>query len=228
MGEGIICKKGGVQMQTVESTHALICAKFPARSSCVCSRGSESFTAEGGMGLAAFAVTENGTWTVTISDGTRSRSGSVSINAAGEIKTIQINYPSDPVVSESGVLLSAENGLASGYSLGGNARMNGNAIRETNSGGFWISPAIDLTGYSTVTMSGYLRVATYGHSRVCVGSTSEKVFDITQTPELSATWLGGIDTLYTASLNVSSLNGLYYIGASSVSNNLEITGIVLS
>ena len=129
MGEGIICKKGGVQMQTVESTHALICAKFPARSSCVCSRGSESFTAEGGMGLAAFAVTENGTWTVTISDGTRSRSGSVSINAAGEIKTIQINYPSDPVVSESGVLLSAENGLASGYSLGGNARMNGNAIR---------------------------------------------------------------------------------------------------
>ena len=152
----------------------------------------------------------------------------MNINAAGEIKTIQITYPSEPVVSESGVLLSSQNGLASGYSLGGNARMSGNAIRERDGGGFWLSPAVDLTGYSTLTMSGYLRVATYGHSRVCVGSSSEKVFDIAQTPELSATWLGGIDSLYTASLNISSLNGPYYIGATSVGNNLEITGIVLS
>ncbi len=228
MGEGIICKKSGMRAQTAVSSYALICAKYPAGSNCVCSRGSESFTAEGGTGLAAFAVTGSGTWTVTISDGTRSRSGGVNINAAGEIKTIQITYPSEPVVSESGVLLSSQNGLASGYSLGGNARMSGNAIRERDGGGFWLSPAVDLTGYSTLTMSGYLRVATYGHSRVCVGSSSEKVFDIAQTPELSATWLGGIDSLYTASLNISSLNGPYYIGATSVGNNLEITGIVLS
>lgn len=228
MGEGILCKKGGMRTQTVVSDYALICANYPAGSNCVCSRGSESFTAEGGTGLAAFAVTGSGTWTVTISDGTRSRSGGVNINAVGDIKTIQMTYPDEPVVSDSGVLLSPQTGLTSAYSLGGNADMNGNAIRERNGGGFWLSPAVDLTGYSTLTMTGYLRAATYGHSRVCVGSSSEKVFDIAQTPELSATWMGGIDSLYTASLNISSLNGAYYIGATSVGNNLEITEIVLS
>ena len=57
---------------------------------------------------------------------------------------------------------------------------------------------------------------------------SESVFDIAKTPELYATWQGVFDTLYTVTLNVASLNGAYYIGATSVGNNLEITGIVLS
>ena len=57
MGEGILCKKGSILTQTAVSDYALICAKYPTGSSCACSKGSESFTAEGGTGLAAFAVT---------------------------------------------------------------------------------------------------------------------------------------------------------------------------
>lgn len=228
MGEGILCKKGSILTQTAVSDYALICAKYPTGSSCACSKGSESFTAEGGTGLAAFAVTGSGVWTVTISDGMRTKSGSVTISAAGEVKTIQLSYPSDPVVSEEGVLLSAQNGLANGYSLGGNASMNGNAIRERDGGGFWLRPAVNLSGYSTLSVSGYLRSAKYGQSRICVGSSSESVFDIAKTPELYAVWQGVFDTLYTVTLNVASLNGAYYIGATSVGNNLEITGIVLS
>ena len=215
MGEGILCKKGSILTQTAVSDYALICAKYPTGSSCACSKGSESFF-------------ESGVWTVTISDGMRTKSGSVTISAAGEVKTIQLSYPSDPVVSEEGVLLSAQNGLANGYSLGGNASMNGNAIRERDGGGFWLRPAVNLSGYSTLSVSGYLRSAKYGQSRICVGSSSESVFDIAKTPELYATWQGVFDTLYTVTLNVASLNGAYYIGATSVGNNLEITGIVLS
>lgn len=228
MGEAYFFRRGGANTSINVSGHAMICAKIPSGSACVCAKGGEMLTAENVPGIASFAVPSNGAWTVTISDGARGRTGLVDISGQGEIRAIQIAYPNAPVVSEGGVLLSTQNGLKSGVTLGGNAVMSGSAIRENGSGGFWLSPAVDVTGYSSLTVTGYLRASSGERSRICLGSSSAKVFDPGEIPEMGAVWMGGINALYTASLSITAMSGYYYIGSSSVGNSLEITGITLS
>ena len=228
MGEAYFFRRGGANASISVSSYAMICAKVPVGSTCVCAKGGEMFMTENTPGIAAFAVPSTGDWTVTISDGARGRTGLVVMSGQGEIRAIQIAFPSAPVVSEGGVLLSAQSGLKSGVTLSGNAAMSGSAIRENGSGGFWLSPAVDLSSYSTLTVTGYLRASGEERSRICVGSTGTKVTDPAETPEMSAVWMGGIDALYTASLSITPLTGSYFIGSSRVGNSLEITGITLS
>lgn len=228
MGEAYFFRRGGANASINTSSHAMICAKIPSGSACVCAKGGEMLTAENVPGIASFAVPSNGDWTVTISDGARGRTGLVAISGHGEVRAIQISYPGAPSVSEGGVILSAQSGLKGGCTLGGNAVLSSNAIRENGAGGFWLAPAIDLSSYSTLTVTGYLRKASQDRSRIGVASTSAKLFDAAEVPDMIAVWMGGLNALYTASLSITNLTGSYYIGSASVGNNLEITGITLS
>ena len=226
MGEAIFCRKSAA-VQNAADGYAIICARYPAMSDCRCEKSGRVHTVKKGSGASAFAVGESGTWTVTVSDGAHSSSGSVSIGAAGEIKSIQLSYSNAPLSGET-ALLTPGSGLASGYGLGGNALMSGNAIRETGDGGFWLSPAVDLSGYSRVTVSGVLHSASGTQSIIRVGSATDKVYNLLQTPERAVSWSGFIGLEGSVTLDVSALNGSYYIGSALVGNNLEITGIVLS
>ena len=167
---------------------------------------------------------------MTISDGTRSKSGTVNILSTGDVGTITLDYAVTPPTPQTvtKTLLSPQSGLASGCSVNGNAAFNGSTIRETDGGGFWLSPAINLTNYTTLTVSGMVRAVSYGYSRISVGSTTEKVFSIAQTPECFAEWSGLPDAEYTVSINIAALTGSYYIGSTAVGNNLEITRIELA
>lgn len=226
MGEAIFCRKGA-SAKNMADGYAIICVRYPAMSDCSCVKSGHAYTVKKGSGVSAFAVSENGTWTVTISDGKHTNSGSVSVSAAGEIKNLQLSYSSEPQAGET-ALLSPGSGLAGGYSLNGNAEMNGSAIRENGDGGFWLSPAVDLSGYSKVTVSGVLRSAVNTQSILRVGSATGKVYDLVQSPERAAVWSGFVGLEGSVTLDVSALNGTYYIGSALVGNNLEITGIVLS
>lgn len=228
MGEAYFFKRGGAGGSVAVSDYAMVCAKLPAGSDCICARGGDRMTAENVPGVASFAVPSDGGWTVTISDGTRGRSELVTISARTEVKTVQMSYPGEPVVSEGGVLLSAQSGMKNGLSVSGNVGMYGSMLREQGTGGFWLGPAVDLTDYATLTVKGYLRVSGGDKSRICLGSTSAKVFSAAGTPDMTAVWMGGINVLYTASLSVASLSGAYFIGSTGVGNNLEITEITLS
>lgn len=230
MGESYFLKRGGAQadMPIALSDYAMICARVPSGCECICAKAGERLSAENVPGLAAFAVPSSGPWTVTITDGTRGKSGLCEISGLGEVRAIQISYSANPAATEAGTILSAQNGLKSGYTIGGSASMSGKAIRESGSGGFWLSPAIDLSSYSLLTVTGYLRAGGTERSRICLGSNSAKVYDPAQTPDMTAMWMGGVNTLYTATLSVSALSGSYYIGSTAVGNNLEITGIILS
>lgn len=228
MGEAYFLKRGGMGNTIATSGYAMICAKIPAGSACVCAKGGERLTVDNAPGIVSFPVLSSGAWTVTISDGARGRTGLVAIVGHGEVRAIQIGYPGAPVVSEGGVLLSAQSGLKGGYTLGGNAVLSGSAIRENGAGGFWLAPAVDLTDYTSLTVTGYLRSAGQDRSRIGIASTSAMVFDAAEVPDMTAVWMGGIDALYTASLSITNLTGAYYIGSASVGNNLEITGITLS
>lgn len=228
MGEAYFLKRGRAQENepTAVSTYALVCARVPSGCECICAKGGESLSVENVPYLAAFAVTESGPWSVTITDGARGKSGLVEVSGAGEVRAIQINFSGDVEASET--ILSAQSGLKSGCTIGGSASMNGKAIRESGTGGFWLSPAIDLSSYSLLTVTGYLRARGENRSRICLGTTSAKVYNAAQTPDLTAVWMGGVDELYTAVLSVTALSGSYYIGSTAVGNTLEITGITLA
>ncbi len=230
MGEAFLCKRGSGSAETAVSACGFVCASVPQGSSCSCIQGDKRFSVDNAPGLVAFAVPACGAWTVTISDGTRSKSGTVNILSAGDVRTITLDYAVTPPTPQTvtKTLLSPQSGLASGCSVNGNAAFNGSTIRETDGGGFWLSPAINLTNYTTLTVSGMVRAVSYGYSRISVGSTTEKVFSIAQTPECFAEWSGLPDAEYTVSINIAALTGSYYIGSTAVGNNLEITRIELT
>ena len=230
MGEAFICRRGGGSAETAVSSCGFVCASVPQGSSCSCILGDKRFSVENAPGLVAFAVPDCGAWTVTISDGTRSKSGTVNILSAGDVGTITLDYSVAPPTPQTvtKTLLSPQSGLASGCSVNGNASFNGSTIRETDGGGFWLSPAVNLANYSTLTVSGMVRAVSYGYSRISVGSTTEKVFSIAQTPECFAEWSGLPNAEYTVSINIAALTGSYYIGSTAVGNNLEITRIELT
>lgn len=230
MGEAFLCKRGSGSAETAVSACGFVCASVPQGSSCSCIQGDKRFSVDNAPGLVAFAVPACGAWTVTISDGTRSKSGTVNILSTGDVGTITLDYAVTPPTPQTvtKTLLSPQSGLASGCSVNGNAAFNGSTIRETDGGGFWLSPAINLTNYTTLTVSGMVRAVSYGYSRISVGSTTEKVFSIAQTPECFAEWSGLPDAEYTVSINIAALTGSYYIGSTAVGNNLEITRIELA
>ena len=230
MGEAFLCKRGSGSAETAVSACGFVCASVPQGSSCSCIQGDKRFSVDNAPGLVAFAVPACGAWTVTISDGTRSKSGTVNILSTGDVGTITLDYAVTPPTPQTvtKTLLSPQSGLASGCSVNGNAAFNGSTIRETDGGGFWLSPAINLTNYTTLTVSGMVRAVSYGYSRISVGSTTEKVFSIAQTPECFAEWSGLPDAEYTVSINIAALTGSYYIGSTAVGNNLEITRIELT
>jgi len=230
MGEAYICRRGGGSSEVAVSSYGIICAVIPAGSSCSCIQGEMRLSVENTTGLVAFAVPDSGLWTVTISDGTKSKSGTVSIFSVGEIKTIRLDYSETPPAPEieTKTLLSPEDGLASGCSVSGNAVFNGRTIREREGGGFWLSPAVNLSNYTTLTVSGTARVVSYGYSRISVDTTTEGVFNIAQRPARFVEWTGMPNADYTVTINVAALNGSYYIGSTSVGNNLEITRIELT
>ena len=225
MGEAFLCRRGGGSPGVTESAYALLCVRFPAGSACACENGGESHALADGEGLAAFAVESGGTWTVTISDGTCVKSGSVTLQS-GAVKTLTLAYDEQP--ADARVLLSPEGGLAAGYTLVGNAAMDETAIRETGSGGFYLSPAVDLSAYTTLTVVGTLRVGTYTYSRIGADADPERVLESYPGPEAGLAWEGAFGTEYTAALDIAALEGEYYIGTMRGSNQLEITGIVLS
>jgi len=199
--------------------YAVIGASFPAGSTCTCVSGNTRFTAKDTSGAAAFAVPASGTWIVTCTDGERTKSRSVEITRAGQVECVTLSYEL--------ALLSPEDGLAPGFSLTGNAAVSGNAILESGNGGFCLSPAVDLTDYTQLSLTGILRAAASVNSRICVGSSPENVRDIIGAPELVLEWPVTAEPR-TLTLDVSALSGSWYIGSTQVNNNLELTAVTLS
>lgn len=77
---------------TIAFFAATITITYPAGSTCTCSDGTTTLTAPDTTGIWACIVPNAGTWTVTITDGTKTKSDSVLITADGQNKTLSVNY----------------------------------------------------------------------------------------------------------------------------------------
>ncbi len=77
---------GGVKL------FAVISVTYPAGSVCTCAKGTKTYKAKNTSGLALFAVPEVGDWTVSCTDGDKTKSASVSITTEGQTANVTLTY----------------------------------------------------------------------------------------------------------------------------------------
>lgn len=86
MKGAIMTSDGGTKL------FAAIGVTYPAGSTLTCTNGSKTLTAKTTTGQWVFAIPEAGTWTVTATDGTNSKSQSVSITTEGQFESVTLSY----------------------------------------------------------------------------------------------------------------------------------------
>ena len=145
MGEAFITRRGG------GTPYAAIGVTYPSGSVCTCTNGTLTLTAKDTTGKAIFVIPSAGTWTVTATDGTNTKSESVEITTEGQSVSVTLSYQLH--LFEAGV------GLAAGYNLRhtGKGSSSANTTQITidkapagENNQTYISPAIDCSQFSTV------------------------------------------------------------------------------
>lgn len=131
-----------------------IVANFPTTAtSCTCSSGGTVLEADA-AGLArgqfVFEVPAAGTWTVTISNGTDTKSESVSITAAGQAETVKLSF--------SLYLFTEGAGVSEGFTF--NSVRTGEwtqsndfiqwSTRVAIGNALWVTPTLDVSNYATL------------------------------------------------------------------------------
>lgn len=86
MGEAFITRRGG------GTPYAAIGVTYPSGSVCTCTNGTLTLTAKDTSGKAIFVIPSAGTWTVTATDGTNTKSESVEITTEGQIVSVTLSY----------------------------------------------------------------------------------------------------------------------------------------
>ena len=71
---------------------AVIGVTYPEGSICTCSNGVETLELDDTIGYGFFLIPEAGEWTVTATDGTNSKSQSVSITTEGQWESVELSY----------------------------------------------------------------------------------------------------------------------------------------
>ena len=220
MGEAFFCKRGSGTGKVAVGAAAMLCVKFPPGSTCRCEMGSNTLRAENAPGLAAFALPAAGTWSVTIQNGAQEKSRSVTV-PAGDVKVVAMTYAPDELV-----ILSPESGLAAGYSGQEGAQMEGGTL--TLPGASYLSPAIDLTDYTAISITamttwapaqGYHGNLFLDPDQTARSGSGEDCALVLSVPDFEL-------TTYTA--DISALTGPHYLGALAGPSPTAVTSIVLT
>lgn len=204
MGESFITRRGG------GIPYAIIGVTYPAGSVCTCTNGTRTITAKDTSGKALFVIPAAGTWTVKAVKGSQSASKAVSITAEGQAVTVTLAYDY--------MIFSNATGLNSVYSDGGGGApveigtdSSGKKILTFNADGYsrmsYLKPAIDLTNYNVLKISGYAdgnNAYLAFWSKVPLEYAPSVVAKVTLSN-------GSSPSSYT--IDISKLSGNYYLGA---------------
>ena len=204
------------------SAFAYIIANFPTTvTSCTCSSSGtvlQAYAAGLARGQFVFEVPVAGTWTVTISSGTDTKSESVSITAAGQAESVKLSFP---------LYILKDGALADGYTFvhrsGQNtvAVLTNGIIQVNNPSGMdglnvpWrLEPATSFEQYNTL----HFRVKNIAHSANYpkkFGASSEEyslgAYNKTY-PDICTMLTGAITDYTDVSVDITNCNGSYYIG----------------
>ncbi len=173
---------------------AAIGVTYPAGSTLTCTNGTKTLTAKTTSGQWVFAIPETGTWTVTATQGTNTKSQSVSITSEGQFESVELSYQ----------LVIIENGYDKvGLTTKGN-------VYEHDSdfdGGYYVQGEayyeVDVTKYKTLTFDS--RFYTYGNGN---GSPTVEVRK-TSNSKISSQTVTQTKTTYT--IDLSAITGVVRI-----------------
>lgn len=177
MSEAFITRRGG----SFFSYFAAVSVTYPSGSTCTCTKGTNILTTKGDTsGSYMFIIPEAGTWTVSCTNGTKSKSETVSISRYGQVETVVLSYSLE--------ILSKTSGLANPYYVSGKS----------------IMPAVDVTPYSTMTVVGKRTYALQSSYTIYCFLSKTKDGDSGNYIVINT------NSEKTYTLNISSLTGTYY------------------
>ncbi len=203
MGEAFITRRGG------GIPYAVIGVTYPSGSVCTCTNGTRTITAKGTSGKALFAIPAAGTWTVKAVKGSKSVSKAVKITTEGQVATVVLAYDY--------IIFSNATGLNSVYSDGGGGApveigtdSSGKKTLTFTADGYsrmsYLKPAIDLTNYSILKISGY---ADGNNAYLAFWSKVPLEYDPSVVAQVTLS-NGSSPSSYT--IDISKLSGSYYLG----------------
>lgn len=206
MATGFIVRRGGGSRKVIEGLVAAIGVQYPVGWTCTCTKDSTTLTAKNTSGLVVFSLPAAGTWTVTATPG----SGN---SAQPKIKNVTIAENEVKRVNlRSFDLLTPADGLAAGYSPTGGLSLSDKTLlaHGVNVGGGYITPKIDLTSYSTITITGCTTWYSGPGYHVLVGVQSGSTPDY----DGSAFTNNSVSLPYTSearTIDVTSLTGKHWL-----------------
>lgn len=203
--------------------YAVLKTMYPVGSTCTATNGVDVLTAPDTSGLALFAIPEPKTlpetWTVTVTNGTNTKSQSVEITAKGQIESVELGY--SLYIVENGV--SSEVFVKSGKGTGGTSgsyiTFKGGTAAWSPEGCYYYPVAVDLTGYTTLYFEGYAvknanEEDIYALACFYAGTTET---DLSASQEIG--WSEEV-----LSLDVAALEGEYYVGLYTKSAHSSLEG----
>lgn len=184
MGEAIITRRSsGAGIDA--SAFAFIIVTYPEGSTCTCTDGTTTLTANSTNGSYVFYVPSAATWTVKVTDGTNTRSKSVTITSEKQVAEVVLLY--DKVILSTAItrkLTTRENNAD-------------HAVKSTDT-----IASLDLSGYNTL----YVTVAEVYNNAESYGSTSIGVGNV-----IGNAITKSITTTGNIAIDVSGLTGIYTI-----------------
>lgn len=204
---------------------AVIAVTYPAGSTCTCANGTKTYTAKDTSGQWIFRIPSAGTWTVTATDGTNTKTQEVSITAEQQAEKITLAYWNGELYDAGNQYTDVTGGWVR-HGTGGTVTFNDDNIyletlQDYSFGTVDTTNAVDLTDFATlkVTATATNRSNMQGKVIVYTKNASGK-----ETTAASVALTSGTETV--TSLDVSALSGAYYIRiqSSGVNSSYYITG----
>lgn len=205
---------------------AVIAVTYPAGSTCTCANGTKIYTAKDTSGRWIFRIPSAGTWTVTATDGTNTKTQEVSITAEQQAEKITLAYWNGELYDAGNQYTDVTGGWVR-HGTGGTVTFNDDNIylatlQDYSFGTVDTTNAVDLTDFATlkVTVQSTNRSNMLGKVIVYTKNAAGK-----ETIAASAS-LDSSSAETVTSLDVSSLSGAYYvrIQSSGTASSYYITG----
>ena len=209
--------KNGETITGTLALFAVISVTYPAGSVCTCTKGTKTYKAKNTSGLALFAVPETGEWTVSCTDGDKTKSASVSITTEGQAENVTLAYE----------LYLLQNGVQK-------TEFKTNVYAGTVTFG---SSAVEMAGNTTnLCTSSKIDVSAYSSLKFTYSDGSYLKFGVRITDPADPFWhapdLAFVEARHassptTATVDISSINQAVYVQIQSLNDTAYIYSIWL-
>lgn len=206
---------------------SVIAVSYPAGSVCTCSNGTKTLKAKDTGGQALFNVSI-GTWTVSCTDGSRTKSTQVSITAEGQNVSVVLEY--EFYIFKSGA------GLQNGFKV---TKVNGcsnynpsDKTKITMSGSdhnvISFSPSVNLSKYSTIVFD-IQNIESNQYGILCGVSSNSTSWNATDPYAGFDSWVRLLDSTSrkTLKLNIASISTAKYIKIHEILNSGYVYNVYL-